>query len=288
MKQWYCHIGGQRYGPVDEDTLRSWIHEGRVTGEHLVWSDGMPDWTPARNALPHLFQPAPSPPNALMTVPPPDGTNGSMPNKQLMAQAREALAGNWGKAILFFVLSVLFVAAIGIVPWVGLVATLIVAGSVQLGVAVFFLTLARRAKTEYGMLFCGFNVFGKAFGAYLLISLFVQLWSLLLIVPGIIAAIAYSQTFYLLADDTTLGPLEAIRKSKQMMHGFKWKYFCLCLRFTGWVLLCFLTFGIGNLFLTPYMTVSFARFYDDLRAPRLATADRAPAAIWPSPPSPPV
>jgi uncharacterized membrane protein len=51
-----------------------------------------------------------------------------------------------------------------------------------------------------------------------------------------------------------------------MMYGFKWKYFCLALRFLGWAILCLFTLGIGFLWLIPYMQVSFANFYDDVKA----------------------
>ena len=94
---------------------------------------------------------------------------------------------------------------------------------------------------------------------------FVFLWALLLIIPGIIAAIAYSQTFYILAEDDTIGSMDALRKSKEMMIGYKWKYFCLGLRFIGWALLCVLTLGIGFLWLSPYIQVSYAKFYEDLK-----------------------
>jgi uncharacterized membrane protein len=89
---------------------------------------------------------------------------------------------------------------------------------------------------------------------------------LLLIVPGIIAAISYSQTFYILADDPGMDAISAIDKSKKMMRGYKWKYFCLGLRFIGWALLCILTLGIGLFWLDTYMQTSFAKFYDDVKA----------------------
>ena len=75
---------------------------------------------------------------------------------------------------------------------------------------------------------------------------------------------SYSMTFFIIAEDDLIGPLEAIKKSKQMMCGYKWKIFCLGLRFIGWALLCILTLGVGFLWFTPYMSVSFAKFYDDL------------------------
>ena len=67
--------------------------------------------------------------------------------------------------------------------------------------------------------------------------------------------------------------LEAISKSKEMMYGNKWKSFCLTFRFLGWILLCILTFGIGVLFVGPYMAVSFVQFYDDLK-PKASIADK--------------
>ena len=72
-------------------------------------------------------------------------------------------------------------------------------------------------------------------------------------------------TFFLIAENESIGPLEAIKKSKEMMRGNKWKYFCLWLRFFGWGLLCILTLGIGILWLAPYIIVSLAQFYDDLK-----------------------
>ena len=96
-------------------------------------------------------------------------------------------------------------------------------------------------------------------------AVFILLWMLLLIIPGIIAALAYSQTFYILAEDESIGAMDALKKSKEMMNGYKWKYFCLSLRFLGWVLLCILTLGIGFLWLAPYVEVSYAHFYEELK-----------------------
>ena len=59
--------------------------------------------------------------------------------------------------------------------------------------------------------------------------------------------------------------MDALRKSKEMMDGYKWKYFCLGLRFIGWALLCVLTLGIGILWLSPYVQVSYAKFYEDVK-----------------------
>jgi uncharacterized membrane protein len=97
------------------------------------------------------------------------------------------------------------------------------------------------------------------------VLIFVLLWTLLLIIPGIIMAIAYSQTFYIIADDKNITPMDAIRKSVRLMNGYKGKYFLFCLRFLGWAILCLFTLGIGFLFLIPYMRVCFAKFYEDIK-----------------------
>ena len=89
------------------------------------------------------------------------------------------------------------------------------------------------------------------------------LWFLLLIVPGIVAALSYSMTFYILADEPDINAKEALEKSKIMMDGHKMDLFLLGLSFIGWALLCILTLGIGLLWLIPYMNVSAAKFYQD-------------------------
>ncbi|HUS47413.1 MAG TPA: DUF975 family protein [Phycisphaerae bacterium] len=274
MAQWYCYAGGQQYGPIAEEVLKQWIYDRRVKPSDLVWTDGMANWAPA-SSVPSLSAAAPGTiPPPIVHVPmvdahPPGGTGGATPNAQLTAQARQALRGRWGLPIGFCLVLWLIQAAIGGVgSFTGIPVGMIIAGPFMLSYCIFFLTFNRGGQADLNMLFAGFKNFGNALGAYILMMIFVFLWMLLLIIPGIIAGLAYSQTFYLLADDRSLGPLEAIRKSKEMMRGYKWKLFCLGLRFFGWSLLCILTLGIGFLWLMPYMNTAYALFYDDLRQPR--------------------
>jgi uncharacterized membrane protein len=194
-------------------------------------------------------------------------------NVVLMQMARESLKGKWGLAIGTLVVYFLIAMVIQIIPSVGPIASLIMSGPFALGLAVFSLSLSRNQDAKLEQIFQGFNNFGTALGAYLLMILFTVLWSLLLIIPGIIAAISYSMTFYILADDNSIGAMDAIDKSKKMMNGYKWKCFCLGLRFYGLALLCILTLGIGFLWLVPYMQVSMAKFYDDVKANSLVTED---------------
>ena len=98
----------------------------------------------------------------------------------------------------------------------------------------------------------------------ILITLYTLLWTLLLIVPGIIASLAYALTPYLMAENPDMGANEAITLSKKMMKGHKGSLFYLYFSFIGWALLCLLTLGIGYLWLLPYMSVTKASFYRDV------------------------
>jgi len=187
-------------------------------------------------------------------------------NTELMAEARESLSGNWGLAIATFLVYGIIISIFQVIPTVGSVLALFIAGPMLVGVSMFSLSLSRGESARLEQIFEGFKNYGTVLGAYLLMVLFIFLWMLLLIIPGIIAAIAYSQTFYILAEDDTIGSMDALKKSKEMMDGYKWKYFCLGLRFIGWALLCILTLGIGFLWLSPYIQISYAKFYEDIKA----------------------
>ena len=194
-------------------------------------------------------------------------------NFVLRGMARESLKGKWGLAIGGYVLFMIISMVVNFIPVVGSIASLIITGPLTLGLAIFSLSISRNQEAKVGQIFDGFNHFGKALGTYLLMLLFIILWSLLLIIPGIIAGISYSMTFYILADNPSIRAIEAIDRSKKMMYGYKWKFFLLQLSFIGWALLCLLTFGIGFLWLVPYMQMSFAKFYDDVRGEQIKTEE---------------
>jgi uncharacterized membrane protein len=185
-------------------------------------------------------------------------------NSILMQQARETLDGRWSLAVGTFFIYFAVTVAIQYLPHIGDLVSLVLSGPMTLGLTIFCLALSRNRDPQSSQIFEGFRKFWISFGAYVLVTLFVLLWMLLLIVPGIIAALSYSMTFYIIADDGAIGPLDAIRKSKQMMYGYRWKYFCLGFRFLGWILVGVLTFGIGFLWVSPYMSISYAKFYEDL------------------------
>ncbi len=187
-------------------------------------------------------------------------------NVVLMKMARESLKGKWGLAIGAFLVVYLIGGAIQAIPkGGGGILYLIIGGPFALGMAIFSLSFSRHQEPRFEQVFEGFREFGRALGAYLLIILYVFLWLLLLIVPGIIAALSYSMTFFFMVDDSSVKAPDALKKSKQMMKGYKWKLFRLYLRFFGWALLCILTLGIGFLWVTPWFHVTTAHFYNDIK-----------------------
>jgi len=105
-------------------------------------------------------------------------------------------------------------------------------------------------------------------------AVLIFLWSLLLVVPGIIKTYAYSQVFYIYKDMLAATPAgqprprfrDAMTRSRQLMVGHKWQLFVLQLSFLGWAILSALTAGIGQLWLTPYTYGVFANYYDNLQA----------------------
>ena len=109
------------------------------------------------------------------------------------------------------------------------------------------------------------NYWHKVWGMFLM-GLFLALWSLLLIIPGIVKAFSYAMTPYILEEHPELSANEAIDHSRAMMKGHKFDLFWLILSFIGWGILCLFTFGIGYLWLTPYMQTAVAAFYEDVKA----------------------
>lgn len=141
-----------------------------------------------------------------------------------------------------------------------------VLGSViRLGYARFNLDLTGGADARLESLFDYFRWFKTAFCARFLTGVFIFLWSLLLIIPGIVASYTYAMVPYILAEDPEMTASDAIAASKRMMEGNRWRLFCLEFSFIGWLFLCAFTLGIGNLFLTPYRAAAKAAFYRDLR-----------------------
>jgi len=109
------------------------------------------------------------------------------------------------------------------------------------------------------------NYWRKVWGLFLM-RLFIFLWSLLFLIPGIIKSFSYAMTLYILEENPELSANEAIDRSRAMMKGHKFDYFWLLLSFIGWAFLSIFTLGIGLLWLMPYMQTASGAFYEDVKA----------------------
>ncbi|MCZ8521898.1 MULTISPECIES: DUF975 family protein [Paenibacillus] len=201
-----------------------------------------------------------------------------MTNSDIRKSAREALRGNWGNAVLFVIITTLINGVFSYLvddernfdwPIYITLSLLSVVVSVWISTAseAYYLSISRGQRLGIG------QVFGYAFRNLwpfiklsLLVGLKVLAWTLLLIIPGIIAGIRYSQAVFIKIDNPGVSSLEAIRMSSNLMNGHKWRYFCLMLSFIGWAILSLLTLFLGFLWLEPYFMTSLAEFYNLLIA----------------------
>lgn len=141
----------------------------------------------------------------------------------------------------------------------------LVLGVIQFGYTAYSLKVFKGEETGVNELFSHFSMIFKVFGLTLWMGLFIFLWSCLCYIPGIIAALRYSQAFYILAENPDKSIRQCVNESKMMMSGRLWEYFVLQLSFILWTLLSAVTCGIANLYVTPYMTITNAGYYLSLK-----------------------
>lgn len=206
-------------------------------------------------------------------------------NQDLKNAALEALRGNWAPAVVCTIIYLLLSIGISLLqpniddPTAALTGAqkimmvanvlLLFLVMVPLGIGYYqaFKVLFTDGdnKLTANCFRLSFGNYFKNIAAYLLMCLFIFLWTLLLIIPGIIKALAYSMTPFILQDFPELSVNQAINLSQKMMKGHKFDYFWLGLSFIGWILLGLLTLGIGYIWLIPYMYTSYAAFYEEVK-----------------------
>lgn len=297
--------GGQQQGPYTKSVIRQLVAGGVLSSDDLAWKEGMPEWMALNRlmtdlSMPSLGQPLLNRPTVIHSSPPfgaatrkDDGLQSSLSrgvlstaNRDLMQMARNSMRGRWGGAVGVGVLAYIITSfpsqflyslgdsliakeqtlALGLLLLAAsIVYTLVLCGPIMVGSSAFYVALFRRQAPRVAVLFHGFGIFGKSIAIYLLTSLFILLWSLLLIMPGIVAAYSYSLAYFVAVDNPSISPMSAIKTSKELMAGHKWKLVCLQGRFIGWLLLTVLTCGIALLWIYPYYLTSLAGFYDDIR-----------------------
>jgi uncharacterized membrane protein len=206
--------------------------------------------------------------------------------------ARENLAGNWKVSVATAFVASLFGALMAgtqsrldidaeimarlpavlvtyfkVLTTIGLILaipSIIIGGAVQIGYAQYLLKQYNKANFEFRDLFSQFDRIWQGFLQSFLRSLYVILWSLLFLIPGIIKSYAYAMTPFIMAENPDMAASEAIAASAELMKGHKLDLFFLSLTFLGWTLLNLLTLGIGSLFLNPYINAAHAAFYKDI------------------------
>lgn len=212
----------------------------------------------------------------------------SLDPSELKRKAREELEGNWREVILLHIVPVLIsvLLAGGIYGFdVRSIPRLIneqnetsilvnfITSFLTIGISFTLLDMIRVQNYKINALRDSFQVFSKkmflpVFLIQLLQSLFIGLWTLVFIIPGIVKGYSYSQAFFIFKDKKEFGQeeyptaLECITESRVLMDGHKVELFWLHISFIGWHILEAFTFGIASLYVRPYLNMAEAVFYD--------------------------
>lgn len=185
-----------------------------------------------------------------------------MTNQRIKSIAKDQVKTSFGE-IFVGILIVNVIISVASSWTIGL-AALIIGGPMYVGLFYYLLIIARGQNSKFEDLFMGFKQFIRNMLGSLLVSIYVLLWSFLLIIPGIIKAFSYSMVFYIMADDPNISVDDAISLSRKIMDGNKMKLFELRISFIGWMLLGIFTFGLLYIWLIPYMQMAEVNFYEDL------------------------
>jgi uncharacterized membrane protein len=288
---WYYISNGTQAGPIDEEALQALVAQGTVGPDDLVWNETLgSEWKKYTDLFPEEA--------------PVIGSEGTLPNREITASARAGLSGRWNLAagiVLTYLAASFCVSLLGAlipVPLVGNLIALFALPPLMAGASLCFLRLSRSHPVKVENLFDCFNRYWASVAAYLITQVLIFLWLLpgllavavgggfvhndacklfpciillaagviYLLAVGMMVSLRYAMTFFVLAEDSTVSGLGAVRRSARIMKNKKWKLLCLDCRFIGWTLLAiFFTFGLGMLWVTPYMQTAKARFYDDLK-----------------------
>lgn len=188
---------------------------------------------------------------------------------EIKAMAREQLGNNlfgslWLTSVLILFIYGAITGAAGAI-FAG-VATIVIGGPMEYGLRKVFLARTRgEGKYTIEYLFHGFtDDFGGTLVLGLLMSIFVALWSLLLVVPGIVKAYGYSMAYYIKMDHPEYGWRDCLKASQRLMDGHKMDLFVQHLSFLGWAILGSLCLGVGALWSFAYLQAADATFYDEL------------------------
>ncbi len=185
--------------------------------------------------------------------------------KEYRAQAQAQMKLNYGANIHIKLLKIAVICAAALVPF----GTVVVSGPLAVGLAAFYLQIAREGKANTKNLFKMFSGnMGNAFVLNVLKGVFLALWTLVPVVGIFIAIVksySYAMAQFILIDNPEMNGCKAITASRILMKGKKWKLFCLELSYIGWYLLNYLTLGILAIWINPRVEVARAAFYDSIK-----------------------
>lgn len=187
---------------------------------------------------------------------------------KITSAAREQLSNIWIVAVLTLLVANIIIGIVSI-STVGI----IVLGHFSVGLAMWSLDVANGNEPRLERIFDGFKNFVNPLVAYILMSVLIGAGIVFLIVPGIIIALGLSQTFFIIAENPETDGIKALQQSWNMMKGYKTTYFLLCMRYFLLGILCVLTLGFGFLLLAPYIQVTNANFYLEIRGNKKDTFD---------------
>lgn len=219
--------------------------------------------------------------------------------QELKLEAKELLSGRWKEAILLNAIPALLTITVMAISFSvlfvlfgelmtnpdsyntapadssGSTTVSIVSSFLTVGISYAFLDWLRDPEMRIQPLRQALQVFTKKYFLgtlliYVLTSIFLTLWTMLLVIPGIIKTFSYSQAYFIFKDrksvsgNQKVSALACITESRKMMDGHKFEYFMLQLSFLGWGILSVISLGIGFLWLNPYMNTTYAAFYKNL------------------------
>ena len=142
----------------------------------------------------------------------------------------------------------------------------IIAGPLMVGLIYYLSAIRKGDKPVFNTLLDGFKEpLTSSIVTYILQSIFIVLWSFLLIIPGIIKAFSYSMSLYIVADQPNISANDAITQSRKMMDGHKMELFMLYFSFIGWYLLGIITFGLAIIYIMPFVRAAELEFYLELK-----------------------
>ena len=184
---------------------------------------------------------------------------------QLMRKARILLEPHWVLAIGVCLVYGLVVALPAELNNYGEMVSFLLAGPLQLGLCFFFLNLVKGEEIRFELLFEGFKPLGTVLLSYTIITLLSLVGMVLLIIPGIMVALGFSMTYYIIVDDPDISFQHALEKSWKLTDGNKIELLELNLRFIPWYLLGLLCLIVGVFAVIPWHNTTLALYYQDLK-----------------------